>query len=64
MDASAALSTQLSVSTALRFEGPIQKKVALLVVMETSGPRRNNLKPVIESVQPAGAIDQILHTCL
>jgi hypothetical protein len=64
MDASAALSTQLSISTALHFEGPIQKKVALLVVAETSGPRRNNLKPVIESVQLAGAIDQISHTCL
>ena len=31
MDVSAALSTQLSVSTALRFEGPIQKKVAFLI---------------------------------
>ena len=36
-----------------------RKWPSLLVVMETSGPRRNNLKPVIESVQPAGAIDQI-----
>jgi hypothetical protein len=38
----------------LRFEGLIQKKVALLVQMETSRPRKNNLKPFIKCVQPAG----------
>jgi hypothetical protein len=34
MDASGALPTQLYVSIVLRFEGPTQNKVALLVVMD------------------------------